>query len=81
MKFTKETLRKTIRTFIQAFLPALAVGIGTISWGDDGSVTKGAIISLVIPAVAAGLCAVMNLENPNKDIEEGGDDDDVPSVG
>lgn len=66
MKFTKETARRMFRTFLQAFLPALAVGVGTMTFGEDGSITKGAIITLVIPAVAAGLAAIMNLEKEDE---------------
>ncbi|MBR6393044.1 MAG: hypothetical protein IKS12_07130 [Eubacterium sp.] len=62
MKFTKETAKRTMRTFIQAFLPALVVGVSTMTFGEDGSITKGAIVALVIPAIAAGIAAVMNLE-------------------
>lgn len=62
MKFTKETAKRMLRTFLQAFLPALTVGVGTITIEEDGSVTRGAIIALLIPAVAAGISAIMNLE-------------------
>ncbi len=69
MKFTKETARRMLRTFLQAFLPALAVGIGT-AIGDDGSITKGAAVALIVPAVAAGLAAIMNLEKEESEVED-----------
>lgn len=69
MKFTKETARRMLRTFLQAFLPALAVGIGT-AISDDGSITKGAAIALIVPAVAAGLAAIMNLEKEESEVED-----------
>lgn len=73
MKFTKETARRMGRTFLQAFLPALVVGVSTMTFGEDGSITKGAIVTLVIPAVAAGLAAVMNLSKTEEteDTENG----------
>ena len=62
MGFTKETLRRTLRTFFQAFVPALIVGLGEIDYSGDGSYIRGAVISLLIPTFAAALAAVMNLE-------------------
>ena len=70
MKFTKETAYRALRTFLQAFIPALAVGIVEA----DGSITRGAIITLIVPAISAGIAAVMNLEKEDSD-------DDIQAVG
>lgn len=61
MKFTKETARRMLRTFLQAFIPAIIVGLKTLDF-ENGGIGRTIVISLVIPAVAAGLAAVMNLE-------------------
>lgn len=66
---TKKYLFKILRTFIQAFVPALCVGIKTLA---DDKITMAAIITIVIPAVAAGLCAVMNVNDV-----KGGDENEV----
>jgi hypothetical protein len=62
MKFTKETARRALRTFIQAFIPALLAGIKVATLDSEDSFTWGAVIALVVPAVSAGIAAVMNLE-------------------
>jgi hypothetical protein len=74
MTFTKETAKRAIRTFLQAFLPALVVGLKTIDFSEDKSIVKGAVIALVIPSIAAGLSAVMNLEKPTTDCSDSDED-------
>lgn len=67
---TKETIRRALRTFLQAFIPCLSAGIVEVLQ-NDGSFTKGAVIALVIPAVSAGIAAAMNLNEPvNEDLPE-----------
>ena len=62
MKFTKKTWKRTWRTFIQAFIPAFLVGIKEIDFSGDRDYIKGAVISLLIPTLAAAIGAAMNLE-------------------
>ena len=76
MKFTKETLYRALRTFLQAFVPALVVGLKTVDFTQDKAVIKAALISLVIPAAAAGLAALMNLETIPLTDEEDSDDNE-----
>lgn len=62
MKFTKETLRRTVRTFLQAACGFLATtGIATLI-NNDYAVTKNIVLGLIGSAVSAGIAAVMNLE-------------------
>lgn len=66
MKFTKETLKRTIRTFIQALIAYLIVALPAIDYTVDKSALKSALIGLGASALAAGLSAVMNLEKPEQ---------------
>ena len=62
MKFTKNTAKRALRTFIQAFISFILVNYTMIDVTGDRSAIKQAVIGLLISAVAAGLSAVMNLE-------------------
>ena len=62
MKFTKETAKKTIRTFIQAAVGYIAVNLAVIDFTAGKEVVKSALIGLGVAAVAAGIAAIMNLE-------------------
>jgi len=62
MKFTRETARRALRTFIQAIIAYIAVNIVTIDFTAGDDVVKSALIGLGVSAVAAGLSALMNLE-------------------
>lgn len=64
MKFTKETFKLMIRTFLQAFVPCLIVGFSAIDFTVEKSVWKPAVVSLAASAVSAGTAAVMNLKKP-----------------
>ena len=68
---TKDYISRVLKTFIQAFIPALCVGIKALDF-EDGKITMTVVISLVIPAVAAGLSAVMNISKI-----KGGDGDEI----
>lgn len=61
MKFTKETLKRALRTFFQTAIAYIAVNIAVIDFTEKEAV-KSAVIGLVVSAIAAGLAAVMNLE-------------------
>lgn len=66
---TKETIRRALRTFLQAFIPCLTAGIVEVLQ-DNGSFTKGAIIAFILPAISAGIAAVMNIEKIEESEEE-----------
>lgn len=61
MKFTKETLKRALRTFLQTAIAYIAVNIAVIDFTEKKA-AESAVIGLIISAVAAGLAAVMNLE-------------------
>lgn len=64
-----ETLRRALRTFLQAAVGYVVTNVAIITAGyQEGTLTKAIIVGFVGSAVAAGLAAVMNL--PPKDDEE-----------
>lgn len=61
MKFTKETAFRTIRTFVQAFIGTVIADLAYFA--DAETIDKRYIIvTIIIPAISAGLSAIMNLE-------------------
>lgn len=60
-RWTKETTKRAVRTFLQAFVAYLAAGLPLLDWNDT-SALKATGIGLLISAVAAGIAGVMNLE-------------------
>ncbi len=74
--FTKKTLRRALRTFLQAFIPCLSAGL-VEALKEDGSFTWGAVIALVIPAISAGIAALMNLESKDLNVFETVEIDDI----
>ena len=62
MKITKETVKRAVRTFIQAFIAYVTVHIAVIDFSAGKEVIKSALIGLGVSALAAGLAVVMNLE-------------------
>lgn len=62
MKFTKETLKRAGRTFIQAAIAYIGVNIAVVDFSSGKDVVKTSLIGLGVSAVAAGIAAVMNLE-------------------
>lgn len=75
MKFTKETLKRALRTFIQAAIAYIAVNITVIDFSNGKEVAKSTLIGLAVSAVSAGVAAVMNLEK-NDAINEDEEDKD-----
>lgn len=58
----KDTLKRTLRTFVQAFLGYIGANIVAITTGvNDLNVLKTILVGLLMSAIAAGLAAVMNL--------------------
>ena len=70
MKFTKETLRRVIRTFLQAVIAYIAVNLVAVDFTSGKEVAKSALIGLCVSALSAGISAVMNLEKPQDDNED-----------
>lgn len=64
MKFTKETAKRMFRTFFQAVIACIVANLTLIDFSSGKDVVKSAILSLCGSAVAAGIAAVMNLQNP-----------------
>lgn len=72
MKFTKETLRRAARTFLQAAVAYIVANVFVLDFTSGREVLQRAIVGLVVSAIAAGIAAVMNLERPD---DEGSDAD------
>lgn len=70
MTFTKTTLKRMAKTFIQAFLAYLCVNIAVVDFNSDKDVLKQGLIGLGVSALAAGLAAVMNLEKKELEVFE-----------
>lgn len=66
MKFTKESARRALRTFIQAFLGVFAANVTYLSTMDWDLGTKQILITvgtqILAPALSAGVAALMNME-------------------
>ena len=66
MKFTKETLRRSVRTFVQAAVGFIASNIvfqiSGVNWYEKDTI-KAAAVGLAASALAAGAAAVMNLSD------------------
>ena len=65
MKMTRKTLNRALRTFLQTALGYVAVNIAVLDFSQSGTVLKSALTGLAVSAVAAGLAAVMNMEEVN----------------
>lgn len=59
---TKEALIRVAKTFIQALVAFLVVALPTVDFTQEKSALKAALLSVLASAVAAGLSAVMNIE-------------------
>lgn len=64
-RWTNDTSKRALRTFLQAFFAYLVTAIPLVEWSDT-SMIKATGIGVLLAAVAAGVAAVMNLEQvPN----------------
>lgn len=70
MKVTKETLKRAMRTFLQAAVAYFAVNLTVIDFSDNKETVKAVLIGLAVSSAAAGLSAVMNLEKKENDFIE-----------
>ena len=62
MKFTKQTLKRMLRTFFQTAIDVVDVGISTVDF-TQVSTAKTGLIALGASAFSAGISALMNLES------------------
>ena len=60
--FTKETLRKAARTFLQSAIGCIVANIAFVDFAGSKEVIRSALIGLAVSAISAGVAAVMNLE-------------------
>lgn len=60
-RWTSDTSKRALRTFLQAFFAYLVTAIPLVEWSDT-SMMKATGIGVLLAAVAAGIAAVMNLE-------------------
>lgn len=70
MKFTKETWRRALRTFIQAAVAYVAANLFVVDFSAESDVLKSALVGLGASALAAGIAAVMNLQKPEVEVSE-----------
>lgn len=61
-KFTKETLKRAGRTFLQTAAAYIAANLCVVDFSAGKDVLLSALLGLCVSAGAAGLAAVMNLE-------------------
>ncbi len=62
MKFTKETAKRMLRTFLQTAAGYIAVNLMTIDFTAAKDMLTSALVGLAVSAVSAGLAAIMNLQ-------------------
>lgn len=67
--FTKETLRRAVRTFLQAFLGYIVVNLAMVDFTTFDEAFKSAMLGLLVGALSAGLSALMNLEHKDNNDE------------
>lgn len=67
MKFTKETWRRVLRTFWQAFFASVVGTMALVDFSDKDALMRSIVFAVVVPALAAGLAAIMNLEQGDQD--------------
>lgn len=69
----KETLRRTLRTFLQSAVGYIAANLVMTVSGSDIDYLKTSITGLLVSAVASGLAATMNLpQNAKNTIDNNG---------
>lgn len=62
MKVSKETIRRAARTFAQAAVAYIVVNLPLVDFSNGKDVVKHSLIGLGMSAIAAGIAAIMNLE-------------------
>ena len=71
MKSYKETIRRALRTFLQAALGYIVTNVTLVTMGYEAAEVRSALVGLFTAAIAAGLAAVMNLPAKNDEEAEG----------
>lgn len=67
MRITQETIRRALRTFMQAFVGFISsTGIAILTT-NNFNVSKTILIGLIGSAISTGIAAVMNLETKDKE--------------
>lgn len=74
-KFTKETLRRAWRTFIQTAVAYIAANLCVIDFSAGKDIVYSALFGLGVSAAAAGLAAIMNLEK--RPVADESEEDDI----
>ena len=70
-RFTKNTAKRMVRTFLQAVLGYIAANIAYVNiTGERENLKSVLIYGLGLPAAAAGISAVMNLEENEEEEDE-----------
>lgn len=72
MKVTKETLKRALRTFLQAAIAYIVANLAVVDFSSGKEIAKSALIGLCVSAIAAGIAAVMNLQKPSEPEQLGG---------
>lgn len=72
MKITKNSVKRALRTFVQAAVAYFTVNIALINFDSEKNAIKSALIGLAVSTLAAGLAAVMNLEGKEDDSHDNG---------
>ena len=67
MKFTKETLRRAARTFLQTAIGYIAVNVAVVDFTATDEVLYSSLTGLIVSAIAAGIAAIMNAEKTPKE--------------
>ena len=65
MRFTQNTIKRATRTFVQAAVAYIAVYLANYGTDELFSSHKTVLMGVLVSAVAAGLSAVINLEQNN----------------
>ena len=72
MKLTKNTMKRALRTFVQAVIAYLAVHLSMVDFSNGKEAVKTALLGLAVSSLAAGLSAVMNLEKKGDGTNDNG---------
>lgn len=81
-RFTKTTLKRALRTFLQAVIGFVATTGVSVMISNDYRLTENLVFGLIGSALAAGIAAIMNLEEVNQilDDEEIESDEEVEAI-
>lgn len=62
MTITKETIKRTLKTFIQTFSAYLIVQLPLIDYSQNKETVKSLLLGTFVTAIASALAFVMNLQ-------------------